>query len=448
MPVWLLFTYIEGETDMENIKSDGTFAGDEIDLIKLQFTDLFGRLKMVEMTKAQGQRAMREGCGVDRFAPCGLKRGIDLQANHLAGGCEPSNLAYLKPDLSTYRILPWESGREDMAGVFCDVVSRDGRPSPYCTRSMLKGLIAGAEGMGLQIHFNFQCEFYLFHTDEEGRPTTITHEAAGYYDAGTIDLAESVRREMMLSLSDAGMEVESAHHGTAPGQHSFCLPVRYGVEAADYLQTFKAAVKRIAKRHGLHATFIPKPVTNGDGCGLKVGITIHDIGGKYDKEAIQYFRNGILMHLSEMMIFTNPLINSYKRLAALKNHLAKPVRPEAVRDEGMDMAVCCTDNMAGNCCLTALFPDPAANPYLALAVLVAAGLDGIERGREIAVCETNPPIPENLGEVLGKFDKNVFAKTVFGEEFCRVYREGKQEEWDRFCAYVTDWEVKEYLNRF
>ena len=125
--------------------------------------------------------------------------------------------------------------------------------------------------MGLDFDFNFQCEFYLFHTDDDGRPTTVTHEVAGYYDAGPIDLAEGVRRDMILSLEEAGFAVESTHHGLTAGQHSFVLPARRGIEAADYLQTFKAAVKRIAKRHGLHATFMPKPNMSGDGVGASCG---------------------------------------------------------------------------------------------------------------------------------------------------------------------------------
>lgn len=433
---------------MDKERIDGCFLEEEADLMKLQFTDLFGRLKMVEMTRGQSQKVMADGYPINRFALGGLrKEGAVLPfPAGLQDKAENTGL-YLKPDMATYQMLPWDSGQENVAGVICDVMNSDGSPSPIDTRSLLKATIDRAERLGLSLYFDFQCEFYLFHTDDEGRPTTVTHEVAGYYDAGPIDLAESVRRDIMLSLSEAGMEVESSHHGTTPGQHCFLLPVRYGVEAADYLQTFKTAVKRIAKRHGLHAAFMPKPNGNGDGSGLHTGIVIRDKNGNTDKETAMYFRCGILKHLREMMIFTNPLINSYKRLAAEKYNAVQPEFPATIWEEGTDKAVRYTEDKDGIVTVTALFPDPSANPYLVLAALAAAGLDGIEKKMRASECDENPKFPETLGVVLRELDGNAFAKTEFGETLCGMYREGKQEEWDRFCSFVTDWEIQEYLYR-
>ncbi len=433
---------------MDKERIDGCFLDEEADLMKLQFTDLFGRLKMVEMTRGQSQKVMADGYPINRFALGGLrKEGAVLPfPAGLQDKAENTGL-YLKPDMATYQILPWDSGQENVAGVICDVMNSDGSPSPIDTRSLLKATIVRAERLGLSLYFDFQCEFYLFHTDDEGRPTTVTHEVAGYYDAGPIDLAESVRRDIMLSLSEAGMEVESSHHGTTPGQHCFLLPVRYGVEAADYLQTFKTAVKRIAKRHGLHAAFMPKPNGNGDGSGLHTGIVIRDKNGNTDKETAMYFRCGILKHLRDMMIFTNPLINSYKRLAAEKCNAVQPEFPATVWEEGNDKAVRYTEDKNGIVTIMALFPDPSANPYLVLAALAAAGLDGVEKKMRTPECDENPKFPETLGVVLRELDGNTFAKTAFGETLCGMYREGKQEEWDRFCSFVTDWEIHEYLYR-
>lgn len=427
------------QTKVERVRIDGRLAGDETALIKLQFTDLFGRQKTVEMTKGQGEKAIREGYAVN---PCAVD-------GKTGGNCEggEGHPVYLQPDLNTYRALPWDSGQKDVAGVICDIVNQDGSPYPNDTRGLFKAVISRAEKMGLRIYFDFQCEFYLFHTDDEGRPTTITHEAAGHYDAGPIDLAESVRRDMMYGLAEAGMEVESAHHGRTPGQHCFLLPARYGVEAADFVQTFKTAVKRIAKRHGLHAAFIPKPLAAGAGCGLHVGITIFDEDGNSDKELDGYFRNGILMHLWEMMIFTNPLINSYKRLAAERKKAARPEHGPVMEDAGSFAARCSRDR-EGRSFVKVYFPDPAANPYLALAALAAAGLDGIGQKITSDACGKRFHLPETLGEAIADFDNYSFAKSVFGETLCRLYHDGKVKEWERFCAYVTDWELDEYLCRY
>ncbi|MFR2408675.1 MAG: hypothetical protein ACLS70_06190 [[Clostridium] symbiosum] len=270
---------------------------------------------------------------------------------------------------------------------------------------------------------------------------------AGYYDAGPIDLAESVRRDIMLSLAEAGMEAESSHHGLTPGQHGFLIPARCGTEAADYLQTFKTVVKRIAKRHGLHATFLPKPDRDSDGSGLHVGITLRDKEGRTAREAAGYFRAGILKHLWDMMIFTNPLINSYKRLAAGKRGIFQPEFPAAAWEDGTDKVVRFSEDKEGNCRITALYPDPAANPYLALAAITAAGIDGIVQKLQTEARDGKTEFPETLGVVLRELDNNTFAKSSFGEKLCRMYKEGKQEEWDRFCSHVTDWEMKEYLYR-
>lgn len=432
---------------MEKERRNGCFSEEEVDLLKLQFTDLFGQLKMVEMTGGQAEKAIKEGYAINRYALGGLRcEGAAPDSETLkdrAGNME----LYLKPDMTTYQILPWDSGQENVAGVICDVMDPDGNPSWADTRGLLKETVSRLEKLGLQIYFDFQCEFYLFHSDDEGRPTTITHEVAGYYDAGPIDLAESVRRDIMLSLAEAGMEAESSHHGLTPGQHGFLIPARCGTEAADYLQTFKTAVKRIAKRHGLHATFLPKPDRDSDGSGLHVGITLRDKEGRTAREAAGYFRAGILKHLWDMMIFTNPLINSYKRLAAGKRGIFQPEFPAAAWEDRTDKVVRFSEDKEGNCRITALYPDPAANPYLALAAITAAGIDGIVQKLQTEARDGKTEFPETLGVVLRELDNNTFAKSSFGEKLCRMYKDGKQEEWDRFCSHVTDWEMKEYLYR-
>lgn len=462
---------------MEDDRRNDFKWDEDVELIKLQFTDLFGQLKTVEITADMVHKVLKEGYAVDRFALEGLKQwkggAIPERLDGKRGSWEQnrgeqnrgeqdreeqnreeqnhgeqkreeqnreereSEELYLRPDCGTYQLLPWESAQENVARIICDVCKADGEPSWADSRSLFKSILNRAENLGLQIFFDFQCEFYLFHTDDDGRPTIVTHEVAGYYDAGPIDLAESVRRDMILSLTRAGMKVESAHHGLTPGQHSFILPLESAVEAADYLLTFKSAVKRIAKRHGLHATFMPKPNMSGDGSGLHVGIVIRDEHGKEMTDQMSYFRAGVLKHLQDLMIFTNPLINSYKRLAA--------VDTSAVRF---------TKGKTGETKLEILFPDPAANPYLALGALVSAGIDGIENhfgGNRLNddgnSHKKNQSFPDTLGVVIRGFNTNHFARETFGNRLCDRYLEGKRNEWDRFCAYVTDWETKEYLYR-
>ncbi len=435
---------------MDKERSQELCFDEGVELIRAQFTDLFGQSKAVEMAPGQAAKLLRDGYAVNRFALGGLLQAGGQEAGEPGFLTDPDGGAelYLKADMDTYQILPWDSLQGNVARVICHVCNPDGTVSWMDSRGILKKAMARAEAMGLQVSFDFQCEFYLFHTDEEARATTITHEPAGYYDGGPVDFAESVRRDIFFALREAGIEVESAHHGLTPGQHSFLLPERYGAQAGDFLQTFKSAVKRIAKRNGLHATFMPKPNMSGDGSGLHVGVFIRETDGAMKEETAKQFRAGVLCHLREMLLFTNPLVNSYKRLAAERSSVLQPEFPAASWERGSDKAVRVVKDRQGGCAVQVLFPDPSANPYLALTAILAAGLDGIERGLRAQESAPGPLFPETLGVLIGELDQNHFAKEIFGEKLCRLYREGKREEWERFCAYVTDWEIREYLYRY
>lgn len=433
---------------MEKEQREQLALAETADIVELQFTDLFGQCKMVEMTGRQAAELSEKGYAMNRFALGGLKKeeSFGSPIPKFLEDCKKERVVYLKPDWSTWRMLPWESAQETVGRVFCEIGYADGESSWADSRSVLKRMVQTAEAMGIQVAFTFQCECYLFHTDEEGRPTTITHEVAGYYDAGSIDLAGSVRRDMMLSLADAGIQIESVHHGLTPGQHCFKLAAQSGAEAGDYLQTFKAAVKRIAKSHGLHATFMPKPNQTGDGSGLHIGVQIRDSEGKSSRQTAEYFRAGVLTHLRDMLIFTNPLVNSYKRLANARKHVFQPEFPATDWENGNDKAVYVVEEKDGCYAVQVLFPDPSANPYLALSAILSAGLDGVRN--RLSYCEEEKlQFPETLGVLLEEFEKNQFARDTFGELLCRMYAEGKTEEWDRFCASVTDWETREYLYR-
>ena len=453
----------------ENTNRSEPFFDEDVDLVKLQFTDIFGQCKMVQMTRRQAEKAMKEGYAINRFALGGLqKAGIEGAAapEYLTDQSESVEL-YLKPDASTYQILPWDSGQENVARVICQVCNADGTPSWTDSRHILQETVKRAEKMGLDFDFDFQCEFYLFHTDDDGRPTTVTHEVAGYYDAGPIDLAEGVRRDMILSLEEAGFAVESTHHGLTAGQHSFVLPARRGIEAADYLQTFKAAVKRIAKRHGLHATFMPKPKAGTAGSGMHINISLFQDGKNIfsDSEAedglsqeAKWFMGGIMAHVKGMCAVTNPLVNSYKRLTSgcdaprdiiwtTKNHNTL-LRIPFMRGEDTRIEL--------------RFPDPSANAYLTIALCMAAGLDGIAKhldpGAESArlfasrteaekVAAGIDHLPDTLREAATFMEEDSFVKMVLGQEFVDLYVEAKKAEWNEYMSQVSEWEVDKYLYR-
>ena len=453
----------------ENTNRSEPFFDEDVDLVKLQFTDIFGQCKMVQMTRRQAEKAMKEGYAINRFALGGLqKAGIEGAAapEYLTDQSESVEL-YLKPDASTYQILPWDSGQENVARVICQVCNADGTPSWTDSRHILQETVKRAEKMGLDFDFDFQCEFYLFHTDDDGRPTTVTHEVAGYYDAGPIDLAEGVRRDMVLSLEEAGFAVESTHHGLTAGQHSFVLPARRGIEAADYLQTFKAAVKRIAKRHGLHATFMPKPKAGTAGSGMHINISLFQNGKNIfsDPEAedglsqeAKWFMGGIMAHVKGMCAVTNPLVNSYKRLTSgcdaprdiiwtTKNHNTL-LRIPFMRGEDTRIEL--------------RFPDPSANAYLTIALCMAAGLDGISKhldpGAESArlfASRTEAEkaaagidhLPDTLREAVAFMEEDSFVKMVLGQEFVDLYVEAKKAEWNEYMSQVSEWEVDKYLYR-
>lgn len=429
---------------MEKYRENEFDWAEKVDLVKLQFTDLFGQLKMVDMVSGELQKVFKDGYGINRFALEGLNRQVGSRESGQEG--ERSRIVYLKPESGAYLFLPWESGQEEVARVLCDVCEEDGVGSWADSRGVFKRILKEAEEDGIHLAFDFQCDFYLFHTDDEGRPTTVTHEVAGYYDAGSIDLAESVRRDIMLQLDEAGAGAESCHHGLTPGQHSFVFAAKDGIETADQIVTFKSAVKRIAKSHGLHASFMPKPNMSGDGSGLHVGIRLLGRNGEEMKKEMKWFRGGILKHLREMLLFTNPLVNSYRRLSAQRTAVFQPEFPATVWEQGGDKVVRLTESRY-RCCLEALYPDPSSNPYLLLSALVASGMDGIRCQYKDSDYEENPIFPKTLGEAIQEFEAGGFAETVFGGQLCRRYLEGKKEEWERFCTVVTDWEIKEYLNR-
>ena len=430
---------------------------EDVEFIRLQFTDIFGMLKNVAITAGQLEKALDNRCMFDGSAIEGFVR------------IDESDM-YLYPDLDTFEVFPWRPQQGKVARFICDVYNPNGTPFSGDPRYVLKRAVKRAQDMGYVLNVGPECEFFLFHTDEEGRPTTSTHEMAGYFDVSPIDLAENVRRDIVLNLEEMGFQVEASHHEIAPAQHEIDFRYDEALTTADNIMTFKMAAKTIAKRHGLHATFMPKPREGMNGSGMHINMSLSDKEGRNlfadDQDALRlsrdayYFMAGILRHMKAMTILTNPLVNSYKRLIpgfdapiyiawSPTSNRSSLIRIPSPRGESTRIELRC--------------PDSAMNPYLALAACLSAGLDGIEKKIGLPACvegnmftmepeelrERNVErIPETLGDAIEAYNGDSFMKEVLGEHIYTKYLEAKEQEWRDFRAQVTDWEVSQYLYKY
>lgn len=431
-----------------------TIEAEDVEFIRLQFTDVFGTLKNIAVTAGQMERALDNKVTFN---------GSFLYGDQKADGED----LYLHPDLDSFVILPWRPQQGKVARLLCDVCRADGTFLAESPRQILKQTLKQTSEKGYTFYVHPECEFFLFHTDENGIPTTVTHDQAGYMDIAPLDLGENARRDMVLTLEEMGFQVESSHHEKAPAQHEIDFAYAKAMETADQIVTFKTAVRSIAKRFGLHATFMPKPRAGTAGSGMHLNITLFRDGKNVfadpDKEdglsdEARWFVGGVMRHVRAICAVTNPLVNSYKRLMSgfdaprdiiwtVKNRNAL-IRIPSVRGEetGVELR----------------FPDPSANPYLALAVCLAAGIEGMEQKIEPGALAKDVPenmteeekaaagidcLPETLWEAAAAMEKDDFMKRVLGEEFVRLYAAGRQAEWNEYMSQVSEWEVEKYLYR-
>lgn len=425
---------------------------EDVEFIRLQFTDIFGNLKNVAITASQLEKALNNQVMFDGSSIEGFVR------------IEESDM-YLYPDLDTVAIFPWRPQQGKVARFICDVYRPDKEAFEGDPRYILKKEIAKAEALGYTFDVGPECEFFLFHTDENGLPTTLTHEKAGYFDLGPVDLGENARRDMVMNLEDMGFEIEASHHEVAPAQHEIDFKYDEALATADNIMTFKLAVKTIAKRHGLHATFMPKPKFGINGSGMHTNMSLKKEGKNifFDpKDALQlskeayYFIGGIMKHMKGMTAVTNPLVNSYKRLVAgyeapvyiawSATNRSPLIRIPASRGEGTRIELRC--------------PDPSCNPYLVLALCLAAGMDGIKNqimppeSVDLNIFEMTDEersfyniesLPSDLSKAVVEMEKDPFIKEVLGDHVFNKYVEAKKKEWDEYRTQVSQWEVEEYL---
>ena len=425
---------------------------EDVEFIRLQFTDMFGMLKNIAVTTSQierilDNRIMFDGASIEGFARI-----------------EESDM-FLHPDLDTFCIFPWRPQHGKVARFVCDVYQGDGKPFPGDPRYVLKRALKEAEEMGYRFDVGPECEFFLFHTDDEGNPTTITHEKAGYFDVSPLDLGENARRDMILTLEEMGYAVEASHHEDAPAQHEIDFQYDEALKMADAIMTFKLGVKTIAMRHGLCATFMPKPKKEYNGSGMHINMSLEKNGINvfYDKEDANHlsqeaywFIGGIMKHIRAITAITNPLVNSYKRLVP---GFEAPVYI-AWSGKNRSPLIRIPASKGGGQRIELRSPDSAANPYLAIAVCLAAGMDGIrnqimppapvdanifnlseeERNKLGIEC-----LPENLMEAIQWLEKDPVILDTLGEHLSKNYIQARKREWKEYCSSVTDWETERYL---
>lgn len=429
---------------------------ENVQFIRVQFVDVLGHVKNMALPASQIDRILNNEIMFDGSSVKGFRN------------IETSDM-YFYPDKSTFTILPWRSKSEGkVARLICDTYNPDGTPFEGCPRNNLKRLMAEAKELGYTMNVGPECEFFLFKKDEEGRPTTTTHDYAGYYDLGPDDLGEDVRADIVHTLHEMGFEVEASHHEVAKGQHEVDFKYADALTTADNVVTFKAAVRAIAARHGLHATFMPKPIFGINGSGMHVNFSLSKDGDnafldeskphQLSQDAM-YSIGGILKNIKSITAITNPTINSYKRLVpgyeapvylawSLSNRSAL-LRVPAKRGKSTRVEL--------------RSPDPSSNPYLAFAAILAAALDGIknkidapasvdaniyhltEKERKRAKIDS---LPGTLNEAIEHMEKSNVAKEALGEHIFNEFINAKKLEWDDYRTKVTPWEIEKYLNNY
>ncbi|ACN17630.1 GlnA2 [Desulforapulum autotrophicum HRM2] len=428
---------------------------ENVNFFRIQFCDINGFMKNVAVPKSQIEKAldgkiMFDGSSIDGFAR--------IQESDM----------YLKPDYNTFCVLPWRRRNGvSAARIMCDVHKADGTPFIGCPRVNLKRILAEAKEMGFTMNVGTEAEFFLFKLDEKGNATTTTDDNAGYFNLDPEDTGLDCRREIIETLEEMGYEIEASHHEVAEGQHEINFKYADALTCADNTVTFKWVVKSIAKKHGLHATFMPKPIFGINGSGMHTNQSLFNLDGtnafadesdplKLSQVAYQYIA-GIMKNARGFSAVTNPIVNSYKRLvpgyeapvyvAWSTSNRSALVRIPASRGIGTRVELRC--------------PDPCCNPYLAFAMMLSSGLDGVKN--KLAVpAPTNSNIfdmtatekieagiasmPSSLSEAIEELKASPLTRHTLGEHIYEKYIINKEAEWDHYRISVTDWEVKEYLN--
>lgn len=428
-----------------------------VNFFRLQFVDIFGFMKNIAIPRSQIDKAldgqmMFDGSSIDGF--------VRINESDM----------YLKPDYNTFVVLPWRSkDGVNAARIICDVYKSDGTPFVGCPRVNLQRVLAEAKELGYTMNVGTECEFFLFQKDEKGNLKVETNDVAGYFDVDPDDTGINCRREIIVTLEAMGFEIEASHHEVAEGQHEINFKYADALTAADNTVTFKWVVRSIAAKHGFHATFMPKPVFGINGSGMHTNQSLFNLDGTnafFDEkgplklsETAYHYIAGIVKNARGFAAVTNPLVNSYKRLvpgyeapvyvAWSASNRSALIRIPASRGLGTRTEVRC--------------PDPTCNPYLALAMMLNSGLDGVKNKLEappsvnVDIFKMTPAekdaagidsLPANLEEALTALKENPIARDTLGAHILEKYIEGKTQEWDSYRTAVTDWETENYMKNY
>ncbi|WP_028317231.1 type I glutamate--ammonia ligase [Desulfobulbus elongatus] len=434
-----------------------TIKEKNVNFFRLQFVDIFGFMKNIAIPRSQIEKALD---GKIMFDGSSIEGFVRINESDM----------YLKPDYNTFVVLPWrEKDGRNAARIICDVYKPDGTPFVGCPRNNLKRVMDEAKKLGFTMNVGTECEFFLFRRDQDGRPTTITDDVTGYFDVEPDDGGIECRRKIIETLEAMGFEIEASHHEVAEGQHEINFKYADAVTAADNTITYKWVVRSIAAEFGLHATFMPKPIFGINGSGMHTNQSLFNLDGTNaffdEKDPLQLsgvayrYIAGILKNARGFAAVTNPLVNSYKRLVAgyeapvyvawSASNRSALIRIPASRGLGTRTEVRC--------------PDPTCNPYLAFAMMLNSGLDGVKNNlapppsTDVDIFEMTAAekvaagiasMPANLYEAVQELKANPIARETLGSHIFEKYIEGKEKEWDEYRIAVTDWELNTYLRRY
>ena len=433
------------------------FADEEnVRYLRLQFTDILGTIKNVEVPIAQLEKVLNNEMMFDGSSIEGFVR------------IEESDM-YLCPDLNTWVIFPWTAGKGKVARLICDIYSPDGNPFPGDPRTNLKRVLKEMQELGFT-DFNLgpEQEFFLFKLEEKGEPTLELNDNGGYFDLAPTDLGENCRRDIVLELEDMGFDIEASHHEVAPGQHEIDFKYADAITACDNIQTFKLVVKTIARKHNLHATFMPKPLFGVNGSGMHFNVSLFN--GKenafFDPDGDMqltdnafHFIAGILKNARGFTAVCNPLVNSYKRL--VPGYEAPCYIAWSGQNRSPLVRIPVSRGVSTRVEIRSV--DPAANPYLALATILEAGLDGIkhkltppesvdqniyEMNREEREAVGVQDLPSTLYTAVKAMKENDVVRSALGNHIYRQFIQSKSLEWDYYRTQVSEWEREQYIKQY
>ena len=423
----------------------------DISFIQFWFTDVLGVLKSFAITPSELEEGLTEGMGFDGSSIEGFAR---IQESDMIA----------KPDPTTFQLVPWRSGEQPVARMFCDILDPDGTPYDGDPRYIFKRLLGKVADKGYIFYLGPELEYFYFKDDK----CTEILDSGGYFDSRPLDVGSNLRRDTIFALQSMGIQVEYSHHEVAPSQHEIDLRYDEGLKMADKTMTYRLVVKEIARQHGVYATFMPKPIFGENGSGMHVHQSLfqgdknafYDPDDKFNLSDIaKKYIAGIMRHAPEIAAVTNQWVNSYKRLVpgyeapvyvswARRNRSAmvrvpmyKPGKEAATRIEFRS-------------------PDPSCNPYLAFAVMLGAGFEGIEKGYELPdpieedIFEMNPAerkahgitdLPGNLYAAILEAEKSDLVKKVLGDHIFNKFIENKKIEWDKYRTHISQFEIENYL---